>query len=353
MKKLIIIGTLIILGIFTLNAQSKNNDDFLEKTFHKIFKVNKNANLTIENTFGNIFLNSWDKNEIDIEVIIKIESDVKNSKLKSFFDEINILISGTDDWVKAITEIPHSSLNLTNLDLSINYYISLPETIKLDINNKYGNVNLNTNWTGQTLFNIKYGGLYLRDLTHSNNEIKVNYGHLYGDNIQNAEIKSSYSDIQLESVNTSNMDISFSNLEIGKSTDLEIDSDYSDINIEHITNISAHLNFCEVSIDKFYNLLDIETNYGHLSIDHITPEFKSIDIESKNTNIEIDVDESASYDLEVNSKYGELYSKNKHLFTKVTDDVWQKSYKYKGSIGSSKNKSKIFIEIEYANVEIK
>ena len=104
MKRGKLIGIMFIcLLAFSIQAQTKK---ILEREYQESYSVNEDATLIVENKYGDVFLTSWDKNEIKIDAIVKIESWSNRSRATKIFDGIEVRITGSKDFVKAITSIP-------------------------------------------------------------------------------------------------------------------------------------------------------------------------------------------------------------------------------------------------------
>lgn len=349
MKRNVLIGLTFVLALITLSVQSKPTDEIFEKEYQESYQVNENATLNVENIYGDLFLTSWDKSEIKIVVIVTVESDSKRSRVSDFFQNIQIKMSGDADFVKAITHMP-SFKHSGRMDISIDYHISLPETIKLDIDLKYGNIILNTDWVGPTKLEVKYGSLQARSLASRENNIEVQYGELIIENINVSNIDIAYSEVSIESVTTLELRTSYGEVELGVVGSLDLKTAFDEIEISEITDLYARSNFSEIEIDILKNSLEIDSDYGELSINYVAKDFKFIKIDSNNAGIEIEMDESASYDFEVVTRYGDFYIENERSFSK--DKLSFNSFRYTGTVGSS-NGGEVIIDSSYASVEIK
>ncbi len=349
MKRVKIIGITLMFSLLFGSVQATTNK-ILEKEYQESFNVNEDAVLVVENKYGDVFLTSWDKKEIKIDVIVRVEAQSSRSKATEVFENIEIDINGGENLVKAITHFP-SFNNSGSMQINIDYYVSLPETVELDIEQKYGNVILNNNWTGQTNFELKYGNLQTRGLANQVNEIEIAYGELIAEDIKRAVIEVSYSDAQVENVETLDLHTSYSDIELGDVGSFELKSGFDDIEVEGVVDMYARTNYSGIEIDKLQNSLEIDLNYGDISIDYVSPNFKLIEIDSNNASVDIEMDESASYYVDVLTKYGDFDCRYDEHIRKEKRSF--KSYRYTGHIGSSKNAGKIYVDANYANIEIK
>ena len=69
-----------ILLIIILCATSGNAQK-TERTIEKTFPINPDGKLTLDNSYGNLTLNQWDKNEVHIRVNISVEGADRDPKL--------------------------------------------------------------------------------------------------------------------------------------------------------------------------------------------------------------------------------------------------------------------------------
>ena len=63
--------------------------DEQKKTFHEEYDVNADAELTISNEYGKVVIESWDKNQVVIDIVITVEGK-SESKAKEILDKIVI-----------------------------------------------------------------------------------------------------------------------------------------------------------------------------------------------------------------------------------------------------------------------
>jgi hypothetical protein len=156
------------------------------KNLHKDYDANENTLLIIQNKFGDVDINNWDKNKVSIDVIITV--DHKNEeKAKELIDYIEVEFNQTGNTIEAITKIDEKfskwnsfTFNDNQKEFSIDYKVNIPKNIKLDLLNKYGSVFINE-VAGHTKISVKYGNLKINKLTRENikplNEIYLGYSN--------------------------------------------------------------------------------------------------------------------------------------------------------------------------------
>src|SRR5450432_2231286 len=70
---------------------SANNGENIEKkrTISKSYNVGPDDRLSIENSFGNVIITTWDKNEIQVEIEIGVNAS-SEEKAQQMMDLINV-----------------------------------------------------------------------------------------------------------------------------------------------------------------------------------------------------------------------------------------------------------------------
>ena len=101
----------LILGIL-LFAQTTSAQKGFTKKYHKEFKATKNTTLDINNRYGELHVENWDKNSISIDVIITVKKD-KKERAEKIFKKISITFNEGGDIVSALTKINESINNTT------------------------------------------------------------------------------------------------------------------------------------------------------------------------------------------------------------------------------------------------
>ena len=101
--KISIICLLFPLVVFATNDKFKGKYT-KEKKISKEFIVANDANLDIDNKYGNVTIATWDENRIVINITIKTNGD-NEDKVKERLNDISIKLVGKDRFVKAKTII--------------------------------------------------------------------------------------------------------------------------------------------------------------------------------------------------------------------------------------------------------
>ncbi|MFT4534296.1 MAG: hypothetical protein ACI9P5_001654 [Saprospiraceae bacterium] len=132
-------------GIVRANSLSKKQ---LIKEIHQSFDVDSDAILGVHNRYGNIKITTWNKNTVDVDVLIKVKTASK-SKGQTFLEDISIDFSHSRSKVGMKTVYPDQEnsswwsswwSNSNNIDFEVHYTIKVPKGISTNLVNKYGSI---------------------------------------------------------------------------------------------------------------------------------------------------------------------------------------------------------------------
>lgn len=335
---------LMLLLTLTLGFSSYAQKSFT-KEYNKTFDASKISKLIIENQYGDVDIKNRNSNAIEIKVIIVAETNEK--KAKAAFEKIKIKFDKNGSTASAITSFESA---IKNTNFKINYSVTMPENIKLDLKNKYGSIFINKLTSASKIY-CKYGKYKINEISTERNEtntifIKYSSGNI--DKCGNADIEIKYSDLELRKGKDILIKSGYSKIDLGVVSTIKGTSKYDKIfYIDRASIVDIEGKYSKYKINTLEDALTATVKYSNITISNVLKNFSKIDIETKYGNTKIIVDKSASYKLEGEVKYGNLKypGKTKSLDSYETGNDF---------IGSNKNtKSKIKIFGKYGNIKIK
>lgn len=239
-KKIHFIGSLLLLLTSTISfAQPKEKYEFKkEKTINKTYAASGNK-LWIDNSFGYVKVKTVSGNEIKVDISIEVTAN-KQDMAEHMFENIEVTDKQDGNNIRFKTTLDSKkknkdySCNNCKNTLQINYEISLPASVPLDIANQFGDIVV-PDYTAPISLTSKFGKLEAGKLS-SVKDIKVEFG--------SAEIKS-----------VGNIDASFK---------------FSQVNISNLTGANKlNIEFCDVSrvfLDNNLSSLTVNQSYSTLNI---------------------------------------------------------------------------------------
>ena len=348
---LITVQILVITSVFALSEE-------FSKNLHKDYDADENTLLVIENKFGDVDINNWDKDQVTIDVTITV--DHKNEeKAKELIDYIEVHFSHTANTIKAVTEIDdkfskwNSFTSSDNKEFSIDYKINIPKNIKIDIENRYGSVFINE-IDGHAKIAVKYGNLKVNKMTRGKtkpyNEVYLAYsnGTIEESNWLNLTLR--YSKLEIEDTRALIAVTKYSKLYVDKASSIVCESKYDEYRLGKITNFVASSGYTGFDINEIYKKLEFDNRYGSIDVDYVSADFEKISIENEYGTIDIGIDPSASYNIKGYARYADIDYPHEGRVSRIKEST---SLQIEGLVGTDSNtKSYVEIETKYGNVDL-
>ena len=358
-------STVIILVFLQVFGTSCVFADEFTKKLHKKYQVNDSTLLEIQNKFGNVHINSWDKNTVVIDVIITVKAS-DSEKADELLSYIDVSFSNEDNLIKAVTEIDekfkslkskkfsifYKSINSKNF--SIDYNVSMPINLKLELYNKFGDIFIDE-LHGKTNIILKYGYLTANNLLFDSSKplskISLSYSKARIKKCNWLKLVSNYSKLYIQNSKALIVISKYSVINIEKSSSIISQAKYDAYEIGHTNNFVSTGRYTDYQIEQVNKKLDLDIKYGNCEIDFMPGNFKSIKLVSKYGNVEIGISSSASYKLNATMEYSNLeYLEKKVNLKKIRD---AQKLTINGTIGNNqKTNSKVNILSKYGNVEL-
>jgi hypothetical protein len=336
---------------FTLPAQE------ITKEFHKEYAAGTKA-LEINNKYGDVAIQSWDKDQIVIDVKVTVEMPNKE-KAQKLLDYINVQFSESDNLISAKTVIDEG-FNFTgwgdSRKFSIDYNIKMPVGTDLTLANKYGNTDIDE-LHGLMNLDIKYGNITAGKLTRGNvkplSKLTLAYGKGTIDETGWLDLTERYvGSMEITKSQALLLDSKYSKLSLGETSSIVGESKYDNLKIDKINNLVLEDGYTGVNIGELTKKLTFSGSYGSFSIDHIPTGFESLDVETHYMGVKLGIDESASYKLDAKVTYGGL-KYNEDNFKNQRRIVENNSNEVSGTIGKEESPSaRVKILASYGTVKL-
>lgn len=329
------------------------------KEIKKEFPVNQNTRLEISNKYGNVDVVNRTDQALSIRVNIKVNIKDKE-RADALLNMIDIQINQEGDVVRAVTEIDDNfgrmfkGFNMGNDGLEINYSVSMPKTLPLNLSNKYGNVFIDE-LVSTSLIDIKYGKLTANKILHESNEPLT-------------KVYLSYSNGTIQETKWIELDIKYSKINITESKALAILSKYSKVNVIRGSSIVSESKYDTYELGKLSNFvttaayghftiqeltgkLQLDTKYTDVMVDRISGSFENIKVTNSYGSYKLGIDPAASYKLNAYTKYCNIsYPENNARVSRFNEN---NEMKVNGSIGTAENpKAEVSVNSHYGNIRL-
>lgn len=294
----------------TTNIMASGKQDY-EKVKEATYTVKPGVKLYVGNTYGDVDIEPWDKNEVYIKAVIEVKTS-SESKANEIFDQIGIEITGDEREVYATTTIESSeggswwnwsSWTSSKADYKINYTVRVPRETKLFIENGYGNITNSGTTTGNAKLTNKYGHIYSGDI-NGDLTIELKYGDAKIGTVHDANIIVKYGKVTMENMRDGTIESKYSKVRLGVAEDLIINSKYDGYEIVEastITNtggyddykvgsagsITLDTKYSNWTVEKLSTSLRLDAKYTGVTIRHTLPTLEEVKIDSKYTNVSL------------------------------------------------------------------
>lgn len=327
-----------------------------EKKIIKEYNVNADAQLLIDNSYGNVNMVSWNENRIVIEVLVKTtgnEEEEVQQKLK----DIDVRFEGSASLVSAKTIFKSresrswwNSWKNNNVHMEINYTIKLPITNRIDVSNDYGGVVIDK-LEGTAKISCDYGKLTLGELLGENNYLSFDYTKSSSiDFMKSGRINADYSSFILDGGGNIELNADYTKSEFGNIGDLDYNCDYGSILTRESNNITGKGDYISAKIGIVHGNLNIKADYGSIRIDELASDAGDIEIQSDYTGIKVGYNPLYNFNFIIRLEYAGLTGKEDLVINKERKDSSDKLYE--GYYGTRNSKNTVNIISEYGGVTL-
>lgn len=326
------------------------------KNIRKTFSVNKNATLYINNKYGNVNVATWNENRIEINVKITVKgNDLSNVERK--LKAIDVQFESTPSLVEARTIIEKTKSSWSwwgsnNTNYKINYFVKMPITNNADLNNKYGNIELDK-LEGKSNINCDYGKIQIDQLLNETNNINLDYcGTSEINFMKSGNLSVDYSKLTIQKSESLKVNADYSTMKIGTATDVDFNSDYGSISVDDASNINGNSDYASIKIGTLRKNLKINTDYGGVRVRNIEKGFQSIVIDGSYAGIKLGTSSDNNFNFIVDLGYAGFGYPDDHVKMFKSINKSSKKY-YEGIFGKNNSSSTITIKSRYGGVSLK
>jgi hypothetical protein len=350
-------GMLLFIALLIVPLTLKAEE--VTKEFHKEYKAGSATTLDINNKYGDVLIQSWDQDQvvIDVKITVEMPNQEKAQKMLSYID---VVFSETGDLISAKTVID-DKFSFTgwggdSKKFSIDYTIKMPALTALTLANKYGNTDIDQ-LNGLVDLDIKYGNLTAGKLTRGNikplNSLNLAYGKGTIDEAGWLDLTVRYvGSFGIEKSQALLLDSKYSKLSLGETSSIVGESKYDNIRIDKINNFVLDNGYCDVKIGELTKKLTYNGSYGSFEVETIPAGFEKLNTDTRYMGIRLGIDESASYRLDAKLSYGGL-KYNEEKFRNQKRIIENNSSEIAGTIGDDESPSaEVNISSSYGTIRL-
>lgn len=319
------------------------------RTEKKTFKVNPDMEIEIMNKYGDVHLVPWEKDSIRFEINLVVKG-TKDTKVDKSFDYIEFdfksteyyiivqtLFAGKSTFWSDVSDLTGAIFN-SSTKTKIDYTVYMPNTVKLKIMNKYGNI-YTTDHRGELEIDLSNGDLKANDLS-GKTSITSEFGNVNVKVIKDAKLTISYGELHLDQGGQLIIESKSTKFYIDDVDKIEFNSKRDKFYLENIGQVDGYTDFSLIEIDQLKKSLNLTTKYGDLEVKSFADGTKSLNVNSQDTDITLHFPDEKKYkmDILVNGDTEVLYSAEIKNITSKDLEGSEKLIQVDCTVGTSKTK---------------
>ena len=361
MKRYKTILWMLIAGLLPLTGFSQFNES---REYNRKFSVLPDTRIEITNKYGNLVVNTWEKDSAVFKIQVNVE-EKKLSRLEKTMEGIDFDFTESSHFLVVRTLVNQSkgvlekellkfkeSLLQDDGSVEINYTIWLPASCDLIMENKFGNIFM-SDFSGNCEIDLSNGNLKAHNL-NGKSTINLNFADATINNMESARLVTNYSDVEIESAKQLHIDSKQSSFEMMKASELNITSRRDKFRVREAELVDAEGSFTSFRISKLLDRVNIRADYGDIDIEKIVPDFSLIFVEARNTDINLYFNPESSFGFELTkTKANTDLCREIEVSDETLLDEKEQKVKVSGKYGTAKpDDQRLFINATAGNVNI-
>ncbi|WP_106832288.1 DUF4097 family beta strand repeat-containing protein [Parabacteroides pacaensis] len=300
-----ITGICVLFFLSTSVLLAGNMDYSQKKEMTKSFSANKNTTLSVNNRFGNIVLEHWEKNEVKIRVVIESKAD-SHKTAESNLDKVSVRMNKKGNTIEAITQMSNLDQR-DNERVRVDYTLLIPSDIKLNLEQQFGNITLPESHQGVSSFIIKFGNIVGGNFT-APVYIESQFSNVTLGNLTSVEMELKHSEkVRIANAEDVNVECQFSNLKAGNLQNIKLNERHSNIEIKSCNHITMDVQHSEITIHRLKTSAEIASlSHSTLEIKDLSGDFAFLRATASFGNIKLKLPTSASFQLDANTSFGDI-----------------------------------------------
>lgn len=339
---------LLFLLILTLTAAQAEHTGLIEKrkTFVKVYDVQARDQLSVDNQFGQVKVNVWDRKEIRVDITVTANAPT-DQRATDYLRAISIQEKREGNLISLLTSIDNDQFGSGSWNLlraksgeknfiQIDYVISMPRGNALIVKNKFGNTDIASFQAPLSVLS-RYGDFSANELNNGQNTIEVQYGNATIGKMDGGKINVKYSNLQLDRART-----------------LLLVNKFGKLNIGEVGTLDADIGYSGASIGSVSGSCNIKLSYsGSFQINQLSRNAENVDIQAAYSSVTLPA-ESNQFNVTVTHGNFRLPSNANVSFTQQPDktEATRSTKQYSGKVGIG-NGTTIRVVSKFGDVRLK
>lgn len=308
--KAILSTVALILMVTVANAQTFTRQRHISRDFAAV----KDINVQIVNKYGNIQVIPWEVDSVKIvaDVTVKARQAAKADKileaidfnffaLGNFVDARTVFSDIQNTFWKDMVTVAGQMINAGN-NLEIDYKVYLPAKANLILDNKYGNIYIES-ILGNADIKLSHGDIQARDFS-GYFKLTMDFGSATMQDITSGEFTINYSDISMHKAGRVNLTSRSSTIVFDDVQTIDLSSRRDEISIKNLSSINGDSYFSNIRINQFNSTATLVLKYGGIKISNVSHNFSVIHLDTEYADLLLNFNQGSAYkaDLSYDAK---------------------------------------------------
>lgn len=268
----------------------------------------------INNNLGSITINGEERDDIDIKATITVYSD-KQNLAENYAKELEITSMKKNNSIEVKVPVENKPEEVKGV--KVDYIIYAPESMYMQLNNKFGLLEVSNFNNGANLSN-KYQESIIRNIGGEEITITNKFGNLKLSEIsQGKEMKitAAYNKTNIENIER----------------DMNVNASYGDISFYNVRDLILDAKYTNVEIDKINGRLNSDIEFGNIMVNDVKYDTK---IDAKYADVTVELGrELKDYEIEGETSYGDIRA---NVGGKTVKEDNKKEFNYQNGNGEKK-----------------
>ncbi len=370
MKKLtsILIFSLYLYGVGwagILGNKDRDDDTRLTKVIERGFKVRSNVTIDLSNKYGQVILNSWDRDSVAIN--IQITAYGKNDDaVEKLMDRVDFDFNNTANFLTIETVFDRNSGVFKDLwnsisdasktlisksRITVDYEMYVPAKSTVELINRFGNIYINQH-SGKLLVDLSHGDFRASNL-EAPLDLTLGYGRANIRAIREARINLKGGELDINRASQLDLESTSSEVYIQDVSSLRLDSRNDEMRLDEVGYIAGKANFSDLQIGQLFESTDIDLLYGELDISTVMASFSRIRINGRTADVQLNFDPLSNFRIDLFGRQERIILPTAMAeFQSVEDEDDNKNVRISGIYGQGNGSKTVDVEIDNGDLII-
>ncbi len=276
-----------------------------KKEFVRTFPAGHGTEIQIDNRFGNIAVEHWAKDGVEMRVVIVSKADNERTAEQNM-EKVSVDITSDKNRIKAVTRTDKFEQR-DKERVTVNYTLLVPDYVRLSLMQKFGNIDVSGTHAGESDLSVKFGNIagenFTAPLTVNSEFSNVKLG-----NLADAVLGLRHSGkVVIGDAGQVKADSQFSNLKTGALQSIKLTVRHGEGKIASCNDLALDAQFSNISVARLAQSADVQAlAHSNLDVSDVATGFSRIKIKTKFGNTKLRLAPETSFSLKAHASFGNV-----------------------------------------------